>query len=98
MKEEIIEKIAEELGTDQYYRKYIYWDHIPFIHDTGIFFDVHCTNNTEDLLVDPEYFPEFVTEEFIKKAIHKGQKNLGLIVVNSETGKEKAYPYYEYRL
>ena len=95
LKEETLEKIAEELGTEQYFKRYIYWDHSPFIKDTGMFFDVHCTNNSDDLLTDPEYFTDFVTEDFIKEAIRQGQKCLGFVVVNSQTGTEKAYPYYE---
>ena len=94
MTERTLEKIAKDFGTEVVYKKYRYWDSVPHINDTALCFDVTNENGSITIAYDPEYFPKFVTIEYVTNAIEDKAENLGWKNYAAKGfGVKKIHPY-----
>lgn len=79
MKRITLMEIARNNNYKISYKKYRYWDNVLFFNDTAICFDVIAEDNIEVICRILEYFPKFVTKEYIKNAIESNAESLGVI-------------------
>lgn len=80
MKLSTIYKIAEENNYTVCYKRYEYWNNVLFLNDTAICFDVKSEyGNTRTIRTDSEYFPSFVTKEYLKECVENNYPCLGVI-------------------
>lgn len=80
MKLKTLEKIAKKFDTEIVWKKYKYWDRMPFIKNTCICFDVTPPGGGMAVYADIEGLPKFVTVEYIESAIVNDCENLGKIL------------------
>ena len=77
MNSDNLTRIAEMFGTKVEKKKSRMWHNVPHIHKTAMVLDVIIPRGGYALEKNPEKFPPYVDEAYVKDAIANGAVSLG---------------------